>query len=127
MTGGTARHRESGSLAGHNRISTQALTSVARGAAAEIFDVAPADVRVSFADDGGLLALSLSLPIGIPPLPAVVHDPGRVAAHGGPIWSRAVQAKALILDRVAGLTGSGLGRVNIRITGVRATERSRVR
>ncbi|MBG0738245.1 hypothetical protein IV500_02185 [Paeniglutamicibacter antarcticus] len=127
MTGGAARQGESGSLAGHNRISTQALTSVARGAAAEIFDVAPADVRVSFADDGGLLALSVSLPIGIPPLTAVVRDPDRVAAHGGPIWSRAVHAKVAILDRVAALSGSGLSRVNIRITGVRATERSRVR
>ncbi len=121
------RQVESGSLAGHNRISTQALTSVARGAAAEIFGVAPADVRVRFADDGGLLALSLSLPIGIPPLTAVVRDPGRVAAQGGPLWSRAVQAKVTILDRVATLSGSGLSRVNIRITGVRATDRSRVR
>ena len=46
-------------MAGHTRISTQALTSVARAAAAEALGVPPQDVRVEWSDDDGLLALSL--------------------------------------------------------------------
>ncbi len=124
---GMARQEEARPLAGHNRISTQALTSVAKGAAAEAFGVLPPDVRVSWADDGGLLALSLALPISIPPLTAVLRDPGRVEAQGGAVWDRTARAKRAILDRVSGLTGSALSRVNIRITGVRATAGGRVR
>lgn len=114
-------------LAGHNRITTQALTSVAQASAAEFFGVRPAEVRVRWSDDGGLLALSLALPIGVPPLAAVVRDAGRVAATGGPIWDRAVAAKAAILSRVSELSGSKLGRVDIRITGARHAEEGRVR
>jgi hypothetical protein len=113
-------------LVGHNRITTQALTSIAQGSAAEVFDVHPADVRVSWSDDGGLLALSLALPIGVPPLTAVVRNPLQVTASGGPIWDRAVAAKAVILARVSELSGSALGRVDIRITGARHVLRGRV-
>ena len=81
-------------LTGHNRISTQALTSLAKAAAAEALGVDAHDVRADWADDDGLLALSLVSPIRIPPLPAVLRDPGRVAAFGGSIWDRAVAAKA---------------------------------
>jgi hypothetical protein len=122
-----AQHVVAGQMAGHNRISTQALSSVAQAAAAEIFGVAPADVRAEWSDDGGLLALSLVLPISIPPLSAVLRDPGRVQAMGGSIWDRAVGAKASILHKVTWLTGSRLSRVDIRISGVRTSEGGRVR
>lgn len=113
--------------AGHNRISTQALSSVAKAAAAEIFGVAPAEVRADWADDGGLLALSLALPIRVPSLTAVLRDPGRVQAAGGSIWQRGFGAKAAILAKVTWLTGSQLSRVDIRITGVRPAEGGRPR
>ncbi|MCZ2403347.1 hypothetical protein IV498_09160 [Paenarthrobacter sp. Z7-10] len=113
-------------LVGHNRITSQALTSIAQASAAEYFDVGPADVRVSWSDDGGLLALSLALPIGVPPLTAVVRDPQRVAASGGPIWDRAVAGRAAILARVSELSGSTLGRVDIRMTGTRHSVAGRV-
>lgn len=114
-------------LAGHNRISTQALSSVAKAAAAEIFGVTPPDVRAEWTDDGGLLALSLALPIGVPSLTAVLRDPGRVQAAGGSIWQRGFGAKAAILSKVTWLTGSQLSRVDIRITGVRPAEGGRAR
>ncbi|WP_026556673.1 hypothetical protein [Arthrobacter sp. 35W] len=113
-------------LAGHNRISTQALTSVAQAAAAQTLGVSASDVRASWADDAGLLALSLALPIGIPPLGEVARDPRRVERTGGSVLDRAVAAKATILALVQELTGSRLSRVDIRITGIRTTRGGRV-
>jgi hypothetical protein len=114
-------------LAGHNRISTQALTSLAQYAAAEALGVPAQDVRADWSDDAGLLALSIVAPIRIPSLAAVVRDPRRVDAIGGTIWDRTVAAKAVILARVTELSGSSLSRVDIRISGVRITEGGRVR
>lgn len=114
-------------LAGHNRISTQALSSVARAAAAEALGVAPQEVRADWSDDDGLLALSLVTPITVPPLPSVLRDPGRVAAFGGSIWDRTVAAKAAILRRVTELSGAQVSRVDIRISGVSVSEGGRVR
>lgn len=113
-------------LSGHNRISTQALTSVARAATAEIFDVAPAAVRVSWTDDAGALALSLSSPISAPSLAAVRASPDHLVRTGGSIAARATAAKASILNQVEHLTGSQLSRVDIRISGIHSSDRGRV-
>ncbi|MEV8040578.1 hypothetical protein [Arthrobacter sp. NPDC080082] len=114
-------------LAGHNRINTQALTSVARAAAAEALGVPAQDVRADWTDDDGLLALSLVTPIAIPSLTSVLRDPSRVASFGGPIQDRAVAAKAQILRRVTELSGAQLSRVDIRISGASITDGGRVR
>lgn len=113
-------------LAGHNRISTQALTSLARAAAAEALGVDAQDVRADWSDDDGLLALSLVSPVGIPPLASVLRTPERVAIFGGSIRDRAVAAKSVILDRVMELSGAQLSRVDIRISGTAVSERGRV-
>ena len=112
---------------GHNRISTQALTSLAQAAAAESLGVPAHDVRAEWSDDDGLLALSLVTPIKIPGLTAVLHDPARVSLFGGSIWERAVSAKSDILTKVTELSGARLSRVDIRISGAHVTERGRVR
>ena len=99
--------RRPAELAGHNRISTQALTSVAKVAAAEVLAVAPAQVRVS-------LALTTPVrwrcpfppPWARPPLQEVRRNPARVAQSGGSILARATAAKARILDQVEYLSGS---------------------
>ncbi|HET8878859.1 MAG TPA: hypothetical protein VFN00_05360 [Arthrobacter sp.] len=114
-------------LAGHNRISTQALTSVARAAAAEALGVPAQDVRADWTDDDGLLALALVTPIAIPSLTSVLRDPARVAAFGGPIQDRAVAAKSQILHRVTELSGAQLSRVDIRVSGATITDGGRVR
>ncbi|XAS68791.1 hypothetical protein V3C33_05785 [Micrococcaceae bacterium Sec5.7] len=126
----TAAHTTGGpstALNGHNRISTQALTSLAKAAAAEALGVAAQDVRADWSDDDGLLALSLVTPIKIPALTAVLRDPGRVAGFGGSILDRAVTAKSEILAKVTELSGARLSRVDIRISGARITEGDRVR
>ena len=114
-------------LSGHNRISTQALTSLAKAAAAAALDVDAQDVRADWTDDDGLLALSLVTPISIPPLKSVVQDPGRVERFGGSIWDRTIQAKTRILETVTELSGARLSRVDIRISGTRISEGGRVR
>lgn len=113
-------------LAGHNRISTQALTSVAKVAAAEVLAVAPAQVRVNWSDEAGALALSISSAIGAPSLAQIRQHPGRVAQGGGSILARATAAKALILAQVEHLTGSQLSGVDVRISGVLTRDDGRV-
>ena len=112
---------------GHNRISTQALTSLAKAAAAQYLGVDAEDVRADWTDDDGMLALSLVTPISIPPLKAVVADAARVDAAGGSIRDRTVRAKARILATVAELSGAQLSRVDIRISGAKISEGGRVR
>ncbi|WP_144672566.1 hypothetical protein [Arthrobacter sp. U41] len=124
---GTAGPVRAAEMAGHTRISTQALTSVARAAAAEALGVTPHEVRAEWSDDDGLLALSLVAPIAAPALTAVLRDPGRVAGFGGTMWDRAVAARTDILQRVTELSGARLSRVDIRISGASMSEGGRVR
>ena len=112
-------------LAGHNRISTQALTSTACAVAAEVLRVPVREVRASWFDDDGLLALSLATPIAIPSLHRVAADPAAVEMFGGSVEDRVHRAKGVILERVAQLSGSRLSRVDIRVTGARVSERGR--
>lgn len=111
---------------GHTRISTAALTSLARMAAAQALDVPPASVRVSWSDDAGSLALSLSSPMSAPSLKAVVEDPDRVERSGGSIIERSLAAKDSILTNVEALSGSKLSRVDIRISGLLVHDEQRV-
>lgn len=113
-------------LAGHTRISTQALSSTAAAVAAEFFGVSPHQIRVAWADDGGLLALSISLPMPVQPLQKVVRRPALVPP-GGTVLERARAAKPVLLRRVTELSGSIVSRVDIRITGARVEEGARVR
>jgi hypothetical protein len=111
---------------GHNRITTQALVSTARGVAAEVLGVQPAQVRASFSDERGLLALLLALPLPVPPLTRVQDEPGIIDAFGGPLWARADAARLPILERMQELTGAKLSRVDIRIIGSTVTRGARV-
>ncbi|HKU03739.1 MAG TPA: hypothetical protein VJQ80_13095 [Arthrobacter sp.] len=114
-------------LSGHNRISTQALTSLAKAAAAQALGVDAQDIRADWTDDDGLLALSLVAPISIPPLQAVRADRAKIGAVGGSIWDRTVNAKESILAKVSELSGSQVSRVDIRISGARISTEGRVR
>ncbi|HET8795555.1 MAG TPA: hypothetical protein VFM62_04180 [Arthrobacter sp.] len=121
-----ARAGQASGYSGHNRISTQALTSVAQAAASEVLHVPADQIRASWRDDAGLLALSLVLPIGIPSLARVARDPSVLDKIGGSIWERGLAAREIVLDKIMHLTGSQLSRVDIRITGVRVKEGGRV-
>lgn len=114
-------------FSGHNRVSTQALTSTAQGVASDVLGIAPDLVRAVWRDDHGALALSLALPIGIPSLNRVLRDPHLVDRFGGSVWERVHAARGEILARIAELTGSALSRVDIRVTGARVQDGGRVR
>lgn len=118
--------RKSVVYAGHNRINTQALTSVAKVAAAEVLLVAPGQVRVSWSDEAGALALHISSAMAAPSLSQVRQNPARVGQTGGSVLTRATAAKALILDQVEKLTGSALSSVDIRISGILTRDDGRV-
>lgn len=105
-------------LAGHNRVSTQALTRLAQAAAAAALGVQPSEVRAEWSDDAGLLALRLVAPIAIPH-PVLVDRPEDLVPWGGSVWERAARAKGHVLDSVMSLSGAMLSRVDIRISGVR--------
>lgn len=104
--------------AGLNRVSTQALTSLAQAATAAELGVRPGDVRADWSDDAGLLALRVVSPVAIPDL-SDVHGPADLAVWGGSVWERSALAKRRILDSVSRLSGAALSRVDIRISGVR--------
>lgn len=123
MTAPAAQER----LAGHNRISTQALTSTACGVAADVLHVPVRDIRATWFDDAGLLALNLALPISVPPLHRVAADPAAVTVLGGSVEDRVHRAKGEILERVVQLSGSRLSRVDIRVTGARVSGTGRAR
>lgn len=114
-------------VAGHNRITTQALISTARAAAAEVFGVEAAQVKASFSDDRGLLALLLALPLPVPSLARVLEEPGAVDSYGGTLGGRAEAARSPILHRVQELTGAHLSRVDVRIIGSTVTRGWRVK
>nr|WP_210768473.1 hypothetical protein [Arthrobacter sp. E3] len=102
------------------------MTSVAKVAAAEVLSVPSTQVRVSWSDDAGALALSVSSPMGAPSLSEVCRNSDRIAQSGGSILNRATAAKASILARVEWLTGSQLSRVDVRISGLLVREGGRV-
>ena len=74
---------------------------LARAATAEVLGVAPTQVRASFTDDAGLLALQLALPLPVPALTRVAEDPSveaenRVTCHhDGPVGEVLVKASRL--------------------------------
>lgn len=103
-------------LAGHTRVSTQALIGCARAVASEVFSVPAASVRVALNDEYGSLALSLSLPL---PLTLRPHAADGAHPDGRPtVWERARDSRAAVRDRFVRLTGASVSRVDVRVTGI---------
>ncbi|GAA3709872.1 hypothetical protein GCM10022377_24410 [Zhihengliuella alba] len=95
-------------LAGHTRISTQALSGVARAIASDLFAVPPGRINVVLDDDLGRLAIGLNLPLPL-------HAPG---PQGASVWDRAVLTRDEVRDRFTRLTGSEVSRIDVRVTGL---------
>jgi hypothetical protein len=73
---------------------------------------------------GSLLFMAVVVgPVG----PHVLRRHAESLGRGGPIWDRAVAAKAQILQRVTELSGAQLSRVDIRISGASVSDGGRVR
>ena len=80
----TAGAVRAAAMAGHTRISTQALTSVARALWQRPSRPPPHEVRAEWSDDDGPLALSLVSPITLPPLTAIPRIPDASRASAAP-------------------------------------------
>ncbi|WP_309081367.1 hypothetical protein [Zhihengliuella sp.] len=95
-------------LAGHTRISTQALSGVAKAIASDLFQVPPGRINVVLDDDLGRLAIGINLPLPL-------HAPG---AGSGSVWDRAVRTRDEIRAGFTRLTGSEVSRIDVRVTGL---------
>ena len=111
---------------GRNRITARALDRVATAVAADELGVQPKSVSVDASDDAGMLQLAVSSPIRIASLTRVQRDPAVVERTGGSLLERAARAQDGIRARVTELTGSGVSRVMVRLTGVTIVEEKRV-
>lgn len=116
----TASSETSEKLVGHNRISTRALESTARFAASESLGIDPEELKANVGDDGGNLALSLFLPVLVTSLN---RQPDTQQPNA---WQRLNAVKAQVAERVSELTGSQVGRVDIRVTGAQISEGARI-
>lgn len=112
---------------GRTRVTPKALDRVVSAVAAEALGVDAGRVDVELADDVGALALVVSTPIRVASLRLVQSDRSGVHRAGGSILERTAQAHETIRDRVSAVTGSAIGQVTVRISGVSIQPEKRVR
>jgi hypothetical protein len=97
---------------GRNRISSKAIRAVTSAIAAAELNTTAKAVAVELGDDNGALLVAVSAPVGIPSLAAAASPRGGSVPT---ILARASNAQATIRTRVLELTGSTVGRVNVRL------------
>lgn len=112
---------------GRNRITPRALDRVVSAVTAEELGVDRAHVSVDLNDDGGALTLAVRAPIHIISLERSIADPGAVTRAGGSVISRAARAQENIRTRIQSLTGSEVGRVQLRLTRAEIKQERRVK
>ncbi|TFD51858.1 hypothetical protein E3T43_16420 [Cryobacterium sp. Hh7] len=112
---------------GRTRIVPKALRRIVGLATAESLGVEPGQVGVKLGDDHGMLALTISTSICVVPLSRVIREPAVIARTGGTILARAATAQIQIRRRVGELTGTNIGRVTVRLTGIDVQPERRVR
>ncbi|CAN5192001.1 hypothetical protein BH11ACT5_BH11ACT5_10460 [soil metagenome] len=103
-------------VAGRTSVTPRALERVARGVAAEHLGVDGSRVAVRLSDAGGALAVAVSAPLRTAPWGT--DAPGLV--------TRSEQARANIARDITALSGSQVGSVALRVTGVEIVEARRV-
>ncbi|MCZ2401643.1 hypothetical protein IV498_00195 [Paenarthrobacter sp. Z7-10] len=111
---------------GHTRISTSALTNTVRAVAAQAFGVPGMEVKAKVQDDGGRLGITLWVPIVLPTLLQAARHPEEVRGNGGNAFDRADTARSTVHDQVTRLTGSDVGRIDIRLTGIHPRRQEKV-
>jgi uncharacterized alkaline shock family protein YloU len=112
---------------GRTRIAPRALRQVVSMVTAESLSVPFGQVGVQLGDDHGMLALTISTSIRVVPLSRVTREPAVIARTGGTILTRSAQSQTEIRHRVTELTGTTIGQVTIRLTGIDVQQERRVR
>ncbi len=110
---------------GRTRMTTKALRRNVSAVTAEALGVDAGHVGVDLTDREGALSLTVNTPIRVVSLERVQAEMSVVPRSGGSILDRTTRAQEAIRDRVSAMTGSTIGRVTVRVTGVtiRAEER----
>ena len=103
---------------GHTRVTKAALTHTTEAVVAEAFGVPRRDVKVSLADDDGALGITVSVPLPAPTFLAAARNPQSVRQGGGTFFERAETARSGIRETATRVTGSEVGRIDIRLTGI---------
>jgi hypothetical protein len=116
---------------GRNRISSRAIRAVTSAIAADELDTVASRVSVELGDDSGALLVSVSAPVGIASRATTRRHraaTGTTAptATAPTILERATNAQSTIRERVLELTGSTVGRVNVRLTAAHIEGHERV-
>ncbi|KZC96229.1 MULTISPECIES: hypothetical protein [Clavibacter] len=104
---------------GRTTVTPRAVRRVVSAVTADALEVPADDVSVTLTDVGGTLTVEARTPIRVPALS------DRQVAEGS-LVERLTRAQIQVRERVLGLTGSTVGRVDLRITGARIQARRRV-
>lgn len=96
--------------AGRTSITPRALERVARGVAADHLGVEASRISVRLADSQGALAVAIAAPLRSSQHDGVGDVPGLV--------TRAEQARAAIARDITAISGSQVGSVALRVTGI---------
>lgn len=112
-------------LSGRNRISARALERVISAVTAGEMGVEPRHVGVQLGDESGSLVVTASAAITIVSLTARGRK-AAAAAEAGSIIDRATAAQKVIRERVRDITGSAIGRVNLRLNAAHIDGEERV-
>ncbi len=112
---------------GRTRVTPKALSRVVSAVTAGALRVDADQVRVDLADRQGALSVTVSTPIRVPSLAQVQADKSAVRRTGGSIMDRASQAQETIRHQVSALTGTTIGSVSVRVTGVHIQPEGRVK
>ncbi|PYI69706.1 hypothetical protein CVV68_00945 [Arthrobacter livingstonensis] len=110
--------------AGHTAISAGTLQRLVAAIAADAFKVPMNQVRAGVRDGQGQLSVSLALALATVPLSELAGSAR--AGVDQAVFSRAATARETIVRRVQDLSGSSVGQVDIRFTGVHVENRERV-
>jgi len=108
------------SRTGHTRITSRALTQAVEAVAAQAFGLPPGTVKAQLRDDGGLLAITVAVPLPGPPLlDLVAADPAaeeRAEPAMPTVFEQSDTARAAIIRHTGAVTGTTVRRVDIRLT-----------
>lgn len=101
------------SQAGFTRITRTALNRVLAAVTADAFGLETSQVKAQASDDAGRLAISVSVPIAVPPLAEIANDVSVLNRGGGDLLQRTETARRELGRRAEELTGSMVSRIDI--------------
>lgn len=119
---GRLRNRQN-SRAGYTSISAGTMNQLVAAIAADAFHVPLPDVRASLHDEQGQISVSLAVPLATRTVPEGSGPTLFSTPDGGTLLEWAASGRAVVARRMQVLSGSTVGRVDVRFTGIHNPER----